>query len=135
MPLVATASKAYYQWSTSGPPVVRMAGLDCAPTEAPPSHPAEGGERAEDPGRLTDRLNERLSELRAEGCAILWIEAALADLTTLLEEGGDEAIVLDPDPNRDVAWYGGCKIRHTALAGVRIYAQADSDGAIDCHPV
>jgi hypothetical protein len=132
MAFAASLSGDYYQWSATGPP---------------PSAPAAAGGVAEDlaqpqpstdaapAGRLTDRLNGKLGELRAAGYSILWIAAPLADLTTLILEGGDQAILMDPDPERDVAWYGGCHIRHSVDPDVRVFLEGEVEGEMSCHVV
>lgn len=68
--------------------------------------------------RLTDRLNAKLAELRANGLEILWIESCRGDLTRLVVEGGEAAIRLDPDPAIDRAWFGEVEIRHTSTRGL-----------------
>lgn len=113
----------YHQWSATGPP----------PTASPAA--AEVAADVAPAGRLTDRLNGKLGELRTAGYSILWITAPLADLTTLILEGGDQAILMDPDPERDVAWYGGCRIRHSAYPGVRVFLEGEVEGQISCHVV
>ena len=60
--------------------------------------------------RLADCLSDKLAELSRGGLTALWIEASQADLTTLVIED-DKAIVLDPDPGVDRAWYAGVEIR------------------------
>lgn len=62
--------------------------------------------------RLTDALNAKLAELAARALQTQWIEASLEDLTTLMREGGEDAIRLDPDPSHDKAWFGEVEIRH-----------------------
>jgi hypothetical protein len=86
------------------------------------------------PERLTDRLNLKLGELRASGLEILWISASTEELVALLREGGEHAIMLDPDPSRDVAWYGRHEIRPSIEPNVRIFVDSDDDG-MSCHIV
>jgi hypothetical protein len=66
------------------------------------------------PWRLTEALDATLSDLKSRGFEVLWIECSRSDLTSLVIEGGDAAIRLDPDPSIDRAWYGDVEIRHTA---------------------
>ncbi len=63
--------------------------------------------------RLTEGLNEKLTDLTGRGFEVLWIEASVEDLTRLVLEGGETAIRLDPDPSLDRAWFGEVEIRHT----------------------
>ena len=124
----------YYQWSATSPAPSRPrpVAVDLAAAASAPS-PDPGD--AVSPGRLTDRLNGKLREIRAAGYSALWIAAPLAGLTTLLLEGGDEAIIMDPDPERDVAWYGGCRIRHSNDPDVRVFLEGEVEGEISCHIV
>jgi len=64
--------------------------------------------------RLTEALNAKLAELAGLGFEVQWIEASRADIARLLDEGGDEAIQLDPDPAVDRAWFGAVEIRYNA---------------------
>lgn len=121
----------YYQWSATGPPPVAPAAGGVAEDLAQPQPSAD----AAPAGRLTDRLNAKLGELRTAGYSILWIAAPLADLTTLILEGGDQAILMDPDPKRDVAWYGGCHIRHSVDPGVSVFLEGEVEGEMSCHIV
>lgn len=126
-----TASDAFYQWSALHSLAVRATAPSPSVDGAPEVSPEATGVPALDapsPERLTDRLNAKLHELRVAGFTILWIEAELAAFTTLIMEGGEEAILLDPDPDRDVAWYGGCHIRHASEPGVRVYLEGETDG-------
>lgn len=135
MAFAAPQTDAYYQWSATSaapawPKPVTVEPV-APPVAATPPDPVDASE----PRLLTDRLNGKLREARAEGFAVLWITATLADLTTLLLEGGDQAILMDPDPQRDVAWYGGCRIRHSSDPGLRIYLEGEVEGEISCHIV
>ena len=87
------------------------------------------------PWRLTEALDEKLAELRGAGFEVLWIEACLEDLTRLVAEGGETAIVLDPDPGVDRAWYGRAEIRHTcARQRTWIFLRGEAaDGEISAH--
>ncbi len=89
------------------------------------------------PWRLTDGLDEKLAELRARGLDILWIEACHADLTSLVIEGGDTAVRLDPDPGVDRAWYGDVEIRHTTLRAMTwVFVRGeDPSGEVSAHIV
>ena len=73
--------------------------------------PYEAPEAATSPLPLSLCLDRKLEELRANGCEALWIEASQADLTALVTEASDDAIVLDADPAVDRAWYAGIEIR------------------------
>ena len=125
----------YYQWSATCPAVSRPSPHAVDPVEPPVAPESSGPAEATSPDLLTDRLNRKLRELKAEGFIVLWITAPLADLTTLLLEGGDQAILMDPDPDRDVAWYGGCRIRHSTDPGVRVFLEGEVEGEISCHIV
>jgi hypothetical protein len=130
MAFAAPSSGDYYQWSATALPPTDAAAAGKVPEDlAPPRVSAD----AAPAGRLTDRLNRKLGELRSAGYTILWIAAPLADLTTLLLEGGDQAILMDPDPERDVAWYGGCHIRHSVDSGVRVFLEGEIEGEMSCH--
>jgi hypothetical protein len=120
MPATAPLTGQFYQWSPTSPPAMRQAGPEPAPGAAPEP--------------LTERLNLRLGELRAAGYEIRWITASLEALTTLLSEGGDQAIMMDPDPARDVAWYGRHEIRPSPDPLVRIYVEGGAD-ELSCHIV
>ena len=89
------------------------------------------------PWRLTDALDEKLSELKAAGYEIIHIECSREDLTTLVVEGGEDAIRLDPDPSLDRAWYGDVEIRHAAdrdLTWVFLRGE-DPSGELSAHIV
>jgi hypothetical protein len=90
--------------------------------------PDEAGHVATQASTLTGRLNARLAELTRSGYRIQWIEASETELVTLFAEGGDEAIVLDPDPGLDRAWYGGFEIRPSAKGLVWIYLKGEYEG-------
>ncbi len=75
------------------------------------NEPDEAPEAATSPLPLTVCLNRKLAELRDKRCKALWIEASQADLTALVIEGADDAVVLHPDPAVDRAWYAGVEIR------------------------
>ncbi len=92
--------------------------------------------------RLTDGLNDKLTELSGRGYEILWIEACVEDLTRLVVEGGEDAVRLDPDPTVDRAWFGEVEIRHSAremtwvfLRGEVAPKDQDGDGEISAHIV
>jgi hypothetical protein len=78
------------------------------------THPQRDEPTAAD-WRLTEALNAKLAELTGLGFEVQWIESSRADLARLLDEGGDDAIRLDPDPAIDRAWFGEVEIRHTAV--------------------
>jgi hypothetical protein len=81
-----------------------------------------------EPSTLTERLDARLAELTRSGYRIQWIEASEKELVTLFAEGGDEAIVLDPDPEIDRAWYGGFEIRPSEKGLIWIYLEGEYEG-------
>ena len=113
----AAAAGQFYQWSAVPGPARVAVSADL---------PA--------PQRLTDRLNAKLDELRSKGYQVQWIAAPVSDLTTLLREGRDEAIQLDPDPSLDVAWYDGVEIRPSAVPGVRVFLTGEFH-ELSCHIV
>ncbi|MDP3745433.1 MAG: hypothetical protein Q8Q88_00145 [Phenylobacterium sp.] len=71
---------------------------------------------------LSDRLNARLDELAAAGRSALKIDASIEDIARLFVELGEDAILMDCDPKRDVAWYRDCELRASAVPGVRVVA-------------
>ena len=75
--------------------------------------------------RLTDRLDAKLSELSSAGYSIQWIELSQKDLVTLFIEGGDHAVLMDPDPDSDRAWYGEFEIRPSPKDFVWIYLEGE----------
>jgi len=77
------------------------------------------------PSRLTDRLDAKLAELTAAGYRIQWIEISEKDLVALFLEGGEQAILMDPDPDSDRAWYGEFEIRPSAKDFVWIYLEGE----------
>jgi hypothetical protein len=92
------------------------------------SFPEEGEPASGRPSTLTGRLDARLAELTRSGYRIQWIEASAKELATLFEEGGDEAIVLDPDPGVDRAWYGAFEIRPSEKDLIWIYLEGEYEG-------
>ena len=76
---------------------------------------------------LQQRLNARLGELREAGRTIMQIAASPADIQQLFLEGGEAAILLDCDPERDTAWYGDIELRVSEEPGVRLIV-AGEDG-------
>jgi hypothetical protein len=77
---------------------------------------------------LTDRLDAKLAELIRSGYRIQWIEASQKELVALFTEGGDDAILLDPDPAIDRAWYGQFEIRPGEKDLIWIYLEGEYDG-------
>ena len=77
---------------------------------------------------LTERLDIRLAELTRSGYRICWIEASEKELVTLFEEGGEDAVVLDPDPEIDRAWYGEFEIRPSEKHLIWIYLEGEYEG-------
>ncbi|MES2894458.1 MAG: hypothetical protein V4759_00360 [Pseudomonadota bacterium] len=71
---------------------------------------------------LSDRLNARLDELALAGRSALKIDASIEDIARLFVELGEDAILMDCDPKRDVAWYRDCELRASAVPGVRVVA-------------
>jgi hypothetical protein len=82
-------------------------------------------EAAAAPSRLTDRLDAKLGELSAAGYRIQWIEVSQKDLITLFIEGGDQAVMMDPDPDSDRAWYGEFEVRPSPKDFVWIYLEGE----------
>ncbi|HEY2750503.1 hypothetical protein [Phenylobacterium sp.] len=95
------------------------------PDEAEPG-PAEVAVDGET--TLTYRLKSKLSELKAAGYQIRWIEASEKELVTLFVEGGDDAIQLDPDPDCDRAWYGDFEIRASQKDLIWVYLEGEHEG-------
>ncbi|WP_332773455.1 hypothetical protein [Phenylobacterium sp.] len=71
---------------------------------------------------MSDRLNARLDELAAAGRSALKIDASIEDIARLFVELGEDAILMDCDLKRDVAWYRDCELRASAVPGVRVVA-------------
>ncbi|UTP41433.1 hypothetical protein M9M90_09735 [Phenylobacterium sp. LH3H17] len=76
---------------------------------------------------LSDRLNARLDELALAGRSALKIDASIEDIARLFVELGEDAILMDCDPKRDVAWYRDCELRASAVPGVRVVADDGRD--------
>jgi hypothetical protein len=76
--------------------------------------------------RLHDRLEAKIGELKAAGLSITCINASASDIEQLFIEGGESAILLDCDPNRDTAWYGDVELHATQEAGTWILATGES---------
>ena len=66
---------------------------------------------------LSERLNARLDALIAMGRSSLKIDACPDDIAVLFTELGDEAILLDCNPTRDVAWYRDCELHACPTPG------------------
>lgn len=81
--------------------------------------------RAEYLDGLLDRLRATLGELTAKGYRPCWIEAGPEELVRLFEEGGDDAIRLDPDPALDLAWFEDWELRPSAAQGVFVYLEGE----------
>jgi hypothetical protein len=79
---------------------------------------SEAGEATE---ALIERLNARIAAFLAAGDTIEWIEAEYTALVRLFLEGGDEVVLLDPDPQVDVAWYGDFEVRPCPREGLWVY--------------
>ena len=92
------------------------------------SFPEEDDHLSSEASTLTERLDAKLAELTRSGYGIQWIEASEKELVTLFAEGGDEAILLDPDPTVDRAWYGGVEIRPSEKGLIWIYLEGEYDG-------
>jgi hypothetical protein len=77
--------------------------------------------------RLADCLDDKLAELSRGGLTALWIEACEADLAALAVEA--YALMLDPDPGVDRAWYAGVEIRCGAreLTWVFVKGEVEAD--------
>ena len=74
---------------------------------------------------LQQRLDAKLCELRGEGQAVVLITASPADIEQLFIEGGEGAILLDCDPQRDAAWYGDVELRVSEAPGVRLVVKGE----------
>ncbi len=72
---------------------------------------------------LSERLNARLDELTLAGRSALKIDACIEDIARLFVELGEDAILMDCDPKRDVAWYRNCELRASTVPGVRVVAE------------
>ena len=70
---------------------------------------------------LTARLDLKLAELKAAGYEVQWIEVSEPDLVTLFTEGGEHAILMDPDPGADRAWYQTYEVRPGARPCIWIH--------------
>jgi hypothetical protein len=81
------------------------------------AQPEDAEPELEDLGPLTPRLERKLAELRAAGFTILWIVASRDDLETLLREGGDQAVRMDPDRGAGTAWFGDVEVRYSPHPG------------------
>src|SRR5258708_21632864 len=90
--------------------------------------PDEEGHASSQASTLTGRLDARLAELTRSGYRIQWIEVSEKELVTLFVEGGDEAIVLDPDPGIDRARYGEFEVRPTEKDLIWIYLEGEYEG-------
>lgn len=102
------------------------------------NHPQRADVEWEGPAwRLAEALDAKLTELKALGFEVQWIECCRADLTSLVLDGGDLALRLDPDPSVDRAWYGDVEIRHTAgrdLTWVFLTGEAGA-GEVSAHVI
>lgn len=84
--------------------------------------------------RLTHALNAKLAELRGKGFKVLWIESSRDDLTQLAVEGGDNAIELDADPEKDRAWYGEVEIRLSQTRSLTwLFVEGEVEGEVSAH--
>ena len=101
------------------------------------NHSQQRAVAPEPPWRLTDALDAKLAELTGQGFEVLWIEASMADLTRLVQEGGEAAIRLDPDPSIDRAWFGAAEIRHaSARENTWVFLRGEvAAGEISAHVV
>ena len=95
------------------------------------SEPYEAREAAAAPFSLAVCLDRKLEELRDKRCEPLWIEASAADLTALVTEGAEDAIVLHPDPAFDLAWYAGVEIRCGPRDLTWVYLKGEIEGAAE----
>ena len=87
--------------------------------------------------RLTEALSGKIAELAGRGFEVQWIEASLEDLTRLVQEGGPDAIRLDPDPGLDRAWFGEVEIRYgAAQPDTWVYVRGEvAAGDVSAHRV
>lgn len=97
-------------------------------------HAASAGARF---WRLTTALDAKLAELRERDLQVLWIESSLEDLTRLVQEGGEDAVRLDPDPSLDRAWYGEVEIRYNSQqADTWVFVRGEvAAGDVSAHPI
>jgi hypothetical protein len=106
----------------------RFATADPSPTEEPSA-------AADSTSTLTQRLDAKLAELTGKGLVVQWLEIAEPQLVTLFEEGGDDAIRLDPDPAVDMAWYGDLEVRPTQRAYIWIFLTGEVEGEVSAHVI
>jgi hypothetical protein len=104
--------------------------------QPPAAQPVAGQQAAaQDPSpaeSVTARLDAKLEALNEASYRILWIEITEQDLVQLLIEGGEQAVLMDPDPDRDVAWYRTHEIRPSKRPGLRIFLEGEHD-EMSCH--
>jgi hypothetical protein len=84
---------------------------------------------------LTERLDTKLKELNRLGYRIRWIEMSSKELVTLFEEGGEDAVRLDADPDVDKAWYGDIEVRATEKALIWIWLDGEVPGETSAHVI
>lgn len=93
----------------------------------PTDFPGEAASDANLAPALTPRLVAKIAELRELGYTILWIAVSPADLIQLFSEGGDQAILMDPNPASDVAWFGDYEVRPSPTPGTWVYLSGEYD--------
>lgn len=85
---------------------------------------------------LTERLDDKLAELRARGLRIVRLEMSQAEMVTLFREaGGEEVIRLDPDPKSDRGWYGEFEVKASKNEFVWIFLEGEVAGEQSVHIV
>lgn len=111
-------------WASSRP-----APREAEPPEAEPPAPEPTPPAAEPrAARLTDRLDAKIAEIEAAGYRICWLEVGRDELLTLFREGGDQAVLLDPDPARDCGWYRAYEVRYTGRELIWILIEGEVPG-------
>ena len=84
---------------------------------------------------LTERLDAKLADLAEGGYQLRYLEIGREELVTLFTEGGDEAILLDPDPDVDRAWDRGLEVRATEKDCIWIWIEGEVEGDLSAHLV
>ncbi|WP_372785876.1 hypothetical protein [Phenylobacterium sp.] len=88
---------------------------------------AEDDYASDEASTLTWRLKVKLDDLKAAGYRVQWIEVSHEALVTLFADGGDQAILMDPDPAIDRAWFGEFEVRPTDKSCIWIYLEGEYD--------
>ncbi|MDP3853921.1 hypothetical protein [Phenylobacterium sp.] len=67
-------------------------------------------------------MNARLDELAGAGRSALKIDASIEEIARLFVELGEDAILMDCDATRDVAWYRDCELHACEAPGIWVVA-------------